>query len=325
MNKTVILVAFGLVIVTGALLLPVGGEARSVTDAKAEGMDLSAYPATKPAQPLRLVFLHHSVGGQLLAEPGANDEPAPSVHTTHPNGGGLRKTLQAEGYEVNEASYGSGVGENTDMFDWLPKFTTDMAKIQSVALNDRVYTGDEKNRVVMFKSCYPNSRFTGMGEAPGRPEGPELTVWNAKATLSALLDEFKKYPDTLFVYLTAPPNAPVYGSEPLAKVLLRKILGKPTTSENMASQAALARTFNNWVKSPEGWLKDYPLKNVAAFDYYDELTDHGTSDFSRYPTGEGDDSHPSRHGQQKAAAAFVPFLNRAVHRAGLVPTETGTQ
>jgi len=319
MKKKLVLIALGLVVVTGTLLLPVGGVASSSANEKEKGMDLGSHPATKPSQPQRLVFLHHSVGGQLLAEPGPNDEPAPSIHLTHPNGGGLRKALQAEGYEVNEASYGSAVGDKTDLFDWLPKFKTDMDKILRVTFNDRMYTGGEKNRIVMFKSCYPNSRFIGMGEAPGKPEGPELTVWNAKATLTVLLDVFRQHPDTLFVYVTAPPNAPVYGAEPVAKVLLRKVLRKPTTQETMASQAALARTFNNWVKSPEGWLKDYPLKNVVAFDFFDELTDHGASNLSRYPTGNGDDSHPSSQGQQKAAAAFVPFLNRAVHRAGLVP------
>jgi hypothetical protein len=319
MKKKIAIAAVALVLVLGTLLLPVGGEAHSATGDKEKGMDLSSEPATKPAQPLRLLFIHHSVGGQLLADPGPDQELSPSIHVTHPNGGGLRKALEAEGYEVNEASYGSVVGDKTDLFDWLPKFQRDMDKVLRVTFNDRMYTGDEKNRIVMFKSCYPNSRFVGMGEAPGTPDGPTLTVWNAKATLTALLDEFKKHPDTLFVYLTAPPNAPKYGAEPLVKVLARKAMGKPTTDETMASQASLSREFNNWVKSPEGWLKDYPLRNVVAFDFYDELTDGGASNFLRYPTGKGDDSHPARPGQQKAAAAFVPFLNRAVHRAGLVP------
>lgn len=317
MKKKLAIAAFALVVVLGTLLLPVGGDAHSATTEKVKGMDLSSYPTTKPDQPLRLLFIHHSVGGQLLADPGSEQDLADSIHTTHPNGGGLRKALEAEGYEVNEASYGSAIGENTDMFDWLPKFQNDMDKVLRVTFNDKMYTGDERNRIVMFKSCYPNSRFEGMGEAPGNPKGPDLTVWNAKATLNALLEEFKKHPDTLFVYLTAPPNASRYGSEPLLKIIAKKALGKPTTDEVMAQQASLARTFDNWVKSPEGWLKDYPLKNVVAFDFFDELTDHGASNFSRYPTGNGDDSHPAREGQQKAAAAFVPFLNRAVHRAGI--------
>ena len=318
MKKKLAIAAFAIAVVLGTLMLPVGGEAHSTTKESVNGMDLSSFPATKPAQPLRLLFIHHSVGGQLLAEPGPEQELADSILTTHPNGGGLRKALEAEGYLVHEASYGSAVGENTDLFDWLPKFRKDMDKVLRVNFNDQLASDDERNRIVMFKSCYPNSRFEGMGEQPGNAEGPELTVWNAKATFTAMLPEFQKHPDTLFVYFTSPPNAPRYGSEPLLKVVAKKVLGKPTTAELMASQASLARTFHNWVKSPDGWLKDYPLHNVVVFDFFDVLTNDGTSDFSQYPTGNGDDSHPSRQGQQKAAAAFVPLLNRAVHRAKLV-------
>lgn len=319
MKKKLAIAAVGLVFALGVLLLPVGGEAHSVTNEKALGMDLSAYPTTRPSQSLRLLFIHHSVGGQWLAEPGPDQERAASIHASHPHGGGLRKALQDQGYEVNEASYGSAIGEDTDLFHWLPKFRKEMDKVLRTTFNDEAYTSDEKNRIVMFKSCYPNSRFEELGEAPGNPDGPALTVWNAKATLTALLDEFKKYPDTLFIYVTAPPNAPKYGAEPLVKVLLKKALGKPTTGDVMANQASLARTFNTWVASTDGWLKDYPLKNVVVFNLYDVLTDHGASNFLRYPTGKGDDSHPSRQGHQKATAAFVPFLNRAVHRAGLAP------
>ena len=65
-------------------------------------------------------------------------------------------------------------------------------------------------------------------------------------------------------------------------------------------------------------LKDYPLHNVVVFDHYDILTDNGESDLSRYPTWDGADSHPSRSGNEKAAQAFVPFVNRAARRAGII-------
>ena len=85
----------------------------------------------------------------------------------------------------------------------------------------------------------------------------------------------------------------------------------------MDRSARLAREFNNWLKGQDGWLNGSKLTNVVVFDYYDILTDHGVSDLSAYPTGNGDDSHPSCEGNEKAAEAFVPFLNRAVRRAGL--------
>ena len=318
MRKKIIVVAVAFAVVLGALmLLPVGGEDRSATSDKVTGMDLSSFSASKPDRMLRLLFIHHSVGGQLLAAPGAEQDLADSVHVTHPNGGGLRKALETEGYEVHEASYGSDVGDKTDLFDWLPKFRQKMDKIRKVSFNDQVYGGDERNDIVAFKSCYPNSRFEAMGEAPGKAKGPDLTVWNAKASLAALLEVFKQHPDVLFVYFTAPPNAPKLPREFAGKWLLKKVMGRPSAAEVVAQRASLARTFNNWVKSPEGWLKDYPLKNVVVFDYYDVLTDDGASNLSRYPTDDGSDSHPAGAGQQKAAVAFVPLLNRAVRRAGL--------
>jgi hypothetical protein len=72
------------------------------------------------------------------------------------------------------------------------------------------------------------------------------------------------------------------------------------------------------LKSTEGWLKGYPGVNVVVFDLFDLLTDEGASNFSCYATQDGYDSHPRRAGNQKATRAFVPFLNRAVRRAGLV-------
>ncbi|HSQ66300.1 MAG TPA: hypothetical protein VLM85_23920, partial [Polyangiaceae bacterium] len=76
---------------------------------------------------------------------------------------------------------------------------------------------------------------------------------------------------------------------------------------------ALARTFDDWMKSPDGWLSGYPRANVVVFDYFDVLTGDGRYDVSAYASGAGD-SHPSSVGNERATAAFVPFLNRALDR-----------
>jgi hypothetical protein len=54
-----------------------------------------------------------------------------------------------------------------------------------------------------------------------------------------------------------------------------------------------------------------------VFDFYDLLTQSGASNYSQYGSMGGADSHPSSAGNARAAAAFVPFLNRAVRYAGL--------
>jgi len=294
------------------LLAPTGGDLSAETDM---GRVLQApavvEPGEAPAELVDLAFLHHSVGEHLLASPGA-EGGRDGAFPTHPNGGGLAALLAANNYRLHEATYGSRLGEHTDLFHWLPKFRTRMDDILALAHQDERLPEGHRNRVVLFKSCYPNNEFVGPGSGDGRPDGPELTEANGRATLRALLPEFAKRPDVLFVYLTAPPLAPHTWREPRWKRLAKQVLGRPTHDAEFRESAAMARRFNTWVVSSDGWLKGYAAGNVAVFDLYDVLTGHGASDFLLYPSGDGTDSHPSHEGHAKVAPALVSFLNRSV-------------
>lgn len=299
---------------TAAAVFPVGGGVVVAQTARpVRGADWSGVSARPPSGPVDLLFLHHSVGAQLLADTGPADERG----LTHPNGGGLRKLLETNGYVVHHATYGSELGERTDLFDWPPKFRERMDRVLRIDEQDRLLAEGRANRVVLFKSCYPNNYFTGEGTEPGNPTGPELTVANAKAALKALLSLFEARPKTLFVYVTIPPVAGHTRREPAIKWMAKKVLGWPSPAEKLAQQAHLARAFNDWTVSPEGWLAGYPQKNVAVFDLYGVLTDDGASDFSRYPGKGGTDSHPTAEGNRKAAERLAPFVNQALRRAGL--------
>ena len=280
-----------------------------------ERIDLSSYDSAPPRTPLRLLFIHHSCGGQLLAPPGP-ERGTNAIYLSSPNGGGLRALLEQNRYTVHEASYGSRIGQNTDIFDWPAKFREQMDQILRCDLQDTAYSDGARNQIVLFKSCFPNSAFKAQGAAPGNPAGPELTVANAKAAYNALLPEFRKHPEILFVCLTAPPLAPNPPRQALWKRAAKKILGRDL---QYPESGVLAREFNDWLASTDGWLKDSTLKNVVVFDLYDLLTAEGRSDFSCYATGNGFDSHPSQEGNLKAAQALVPFLNQAVRRTGLSP------
>ncbi len=280
--------------------------------ADAESSEFSDSSAAAPLRLVRLLFIHHSCGGQWLAPPGP-DRGIDCIYETAVNGGRLRDALTAQGYEVHEASYKSLVGARTDIFDWLPKFRDHMEEVLRCDQQDTFYQDERRNEIVLFKSCFPNNHFLGRGQAPGNAEGPELTVENAKAAYRALLPEFAKRPRVLFVAVTAPPLA--LGRGPLYRLIARRLLGRPSAKQS----GPYAREFNNWLKDTDGgWLSRYDGNNVAVFDLYDVLTDYGDSDSLRYPTGRlGDDSHPSSMGNQKATKAFVPFLNSAIRRAGL--------
>jgi len=322
--KRLIYILPPLIILAAILWIPVGGGAvqESLSPERVPTLDLSSFSAARPGTPLRLLFIHHSCGGQLFADAGP-EKGENCIYESYPEGGGLRRLLRAEGYEVREASYGSEVGDRTDIFDWLPKFRDSMEKVLTCKHQDIFDSGGPGNRIVMFKSCYPNNDFIGeenSGEK-GDPAGPVLTPANARAAYAALLPVFAAYPETLFVCVTAPPIALRVEAEPLWKILARLLMSKATPAVKQVRAGSLARKFNNWLKSRDGWLKNYTLRNVVVFDYYDILTGEGESNFSRYATENGTDSHPARAGNEKAARAFVPFLNRVVRRAGLVGSE----
>ena len=176
-----------------------------------------------------------------------------------------------------------------------------------------------ENRIILFKSCFPNSNLEGNPDDPPAAElSYDLTVANAKAVYNNLLTYFQTRPDKLFIVITAPP--------------LR-------ASETDAARAANARAFNSWLV--DDWLDGYPLANVAVFDYYNVLTapdnhhrwnnnavEHviaTASNTAHYPS---EDDHPSTAGQQKATSEFVPLLNYWYQRwqssGGTIPSTSPT-
>ncbi len=273
--------------------------------------NLSDYSDAPPAQPVPVLFIHHSCGGQLLAETGPETGDH-CIHPTHPNGGGLRRLLEENRYVVHEASYGSVVGEKTDICDWRAKFQERMPQILACRRQDDLLDGNTRNRVVIFKSCFPNNWIEAEGEPPGDPDSPRRTLANCQAAYRALLDVFRKEPGTLFIAMTAPPLAePAGGLRDSLKILLGR-------EDSVGRVGDRARRFNAWLADPgSGWLAGYELPNVAVFDLYGVLTGHGSSPWSAYPTGNGADSHPSAAGNALAAREFVPMLNRAVRRMGI--------
>ena len=307
-----------IIAVAGAALVKVGGGAVDERPAmRVSGAELSGYAGSAPEGPIDLLFLHHSVGEQLLAAPGPASGKVGGP-TTHPNGGGLRALLVANNYRVHEATYGSALGEKTDLFDWLPKFRDHMDEVLSIRLQDDPLPGGARNQVVVFKPCFPNNQFVGAGEGEGNPAGPALTEANARATMTAVRAELAKRPDVLFVYVTAPPLAPRTWADPAWKWLVKKAIGRRTPDDVLRASGESARRFNNWVNDPAGWLAGYPHRNIVVFDLYDLLTDRGASNFLRYPTGDGFDSHPSSEGNLKVAPELVACLNRAVRYSGIV-------
>ena len=270
-----------------------------------------------PATPVKLIFIHHSCGGNWLAD------ETPDIPS-----GGLGAALMNNNYYVSATNYDwgpDGIGTRTDIPNWPEWFTgpnsgTILAALYTETGQTLYSPGDWRyfgpwsrmatdpggeNEIILFKSCFPNSDLYGNPDDPPLSSpNDQYTVANAKAVYNDLLTYFRTRTDKLFVAITAPP-----------------LIESETTSD----RAANARAFNNWLVND--WLQGYSHNNVAVFDYFNVLTGpdnhhrvvggqvtHVTgsgSDFAYYPSG---DSHPSSTGHRKATSEFVPLLNYYYNR-----------
>lgn len=273
-----------------------------------------AYPIQPPEHIVKLIFIHHSTGENWLMD----------------GYGDLGRALGENNYFVSDTNYGWGpnaIGDRTDIPDWLEWFRSEQTPeyMQALFLESGQHSGYTRvladpggeNEIVMFKSCFPNSALDGNpNDSPGTEAG--FTVSGAKYVYNELLKYFITRPDKLFVVITAPP------------------LSDATFASN-------ARAFNLWLLND--WLREnqYPLNNVAVFDFFNVLTgkehhhriindrlEHVFTpgrDTLVYPT---EDDHPSIEGSRKATQEFIPLLNYYYHRwqetapleSPLPPTET---
>jgi hypothetical protein len=178
--------------------------------------------ANPPPQPTRLIFVHHSTGENLLAD----------------DNGGLGIALMNNRYFTSDTNYGwgpNGIGSLTDIGHWWLWFRDEP---QSPFILEALYgEGGQNasytrlstapagsNRVILIKSCFPNSALQGNPLAPvppiasnplkGQDSGsPAHTLANAKGIYISLLDYFRSHQDKLFIVLAAPPlSDPTYST-----------------------------------------------------------------------------------------------------------------
>ena len=243
------------------------------------------------------IFIHHSCGENWLNN---------SLHTA----------LLAKDYidERNDITYGTvlnpdpgrnsslgGIpGDNTDMNHWILWFNDYLNAI----LNHG--SADGENRIVMFKSCYPTNAIIGQG-VTGDPFSAEKTSRNYRAVFTyavgveeythngkvykPLEEIFAENPNTLFIFVTAPPLC---------------------WADTNNIEASNARKFYTWLKND--WLVSYNtnnpgLDNVAIYDWFDFLAydnDHAThpnmlkNEFG----GSTGNSHPNALANQQSTIDF---------------------
>ncbi len=220
----------------------------------------------------RIIFLHHSVGKNILQQ------------------GGLRDSLLEMGIFVKGATYGDEIGQFTDVCHWTPKFSADFDQILKFKNHPNVYyTDDRRNDIIMFKSCFPNSDISGEGSGSGDPTSRERTIANYRAAFEEIGKQFAKHPDRLIIYWTTPPLTPA-----------------STTPE----AAKRAREFNNWVTGE--YLSSYRqktgLNNFYVFDLYSILSDDSNVLRQEFRPEDATNSHPNEVANTTVARHFMEFF-----------------
>lgn len=119
--------------------------------------------ASNPSSPVKLVFVHHSTGENWLSD----------------DDGGLGLALRDANWFVNDANYGWGpedadsgggtIGDHTDVghfYSWFvgPHMDTYLTDLYALFDQNSGYSRLDTdpggaNRIVLFKSCFPNSNL----------------------------------------------------------------------------------------------------------------------------------------------------------------------
>jgi hypothetical protein len=221
-----------------------------------------------------IVFLHHSVGENLIAQ------------------GYVRDGFSAAGYRFWDQDYNwKGLhdpgGNRTGYSYNVPADNTDPDGLLTIfsqpvfGLPLNTLSGLMQHEVIAFKSCFPASGIAS-----------EAQLEERKAWYLKMREFFDEHPEKLFVVVTQPPLNP---------------------AETNAEAAMRARAFANWLRSDE-FLKGHPnIVTFDLFDRLAEGNSQ-SPDFNmlRQDYREGADSHPTRIANEAIGPQFVDSVINAI-------------
>jgi hypothetical protein len=230
--------------------------------------------------PIRIIFLHHSCGENLINE------------------GGVREGLTPLGYEFWDHGYndeglrdagGEYTGRNFD----VPGDNTDpdgIAEIFSQPLHDppdNAFSYLMQYDVIAFKSCYPTSNI-----------GSDEQLNEFKGYYLGARDTMDKYPDKVFVVVTQPPQVP---------------------GNTDADEARRARALVDWLKSDE-FLSGHPNVFTFDFFGYLAGSDHMLRPEYRYDDHDGHPNEQANRAIGPLFVDFIDQAIRSYEGGGPRPT-----
>lgn len=241
----------------------------------------------KPDQPIKIIFLHHSVGNCIWKgnnKPSLSDKIYSKLTGKKPLGA-VQSRLEeinaktGKNYSIEEKSF-----PKETPYGWK-NYPYDYYNIWVKNWGDKPFMEEstleiltKEYSVIIFKHCYPVSSIETDNDSASI-DSEVKTLANYKLQYIALQEKMHQFPKTKFILWT--PSARVKNS---------------TNKE----QALRTREFYNWVINE--W--DQPNDNIFLWDFYQLETEGGLYLKDKYAQST-DDSHPDPKFSAKTAPLFV--------------------
>lgn len=223
-----------------------------------------------------IIFLHHSVGHNLIEQGGVRQLFTQNGYSFWDHGYNNQGLRDPQGTYLNY--HYTVPNDNTD-FDGMRDIFTQKVYNQPV----NTFSALLQHEVIIIKSCFPNSGITS----------DEMLAQDKEIflTIRSVMDA---YPDKLFIIITQPPLNP---------------------AETDLSSAARARELVNWLTSPEFLANHSNIAVFDFFSLLAEPNPQAT-DFNmlRSDYRDGTDSHPNQLANQTIAPLFVDFVTNAIEQ-----------
>ena len=229
----------------------------------------------------KILFIHHSTGGNLIKEGKLRDEIKridssiqfwdhnynlfPILTLLLANNTHLRGLTDNKG-DITGKDYNIVLSNNS------PK---EYADIFLRDPNDPTLESILSYDVIAFKNCYPTTRITS-----------DRKLEEDIAYYKIIRDHLKKYPEKQFILFTPPPAR------------------KETTNLENAKRA---KKLVDWLQSSD-FLQE--TSNLHVFDFFGQLADENGFLKKEYARFLPWDSHPNRKANETVAPLFAEYLTK---------------